>query len=162
MNERIRGELEAIGATDILFTDRQRLVVDFHTAMPGDQPIRSGMEVSDGGGVWKATIRFGVLDDAVFVTHPTNDPDQMARLRQAVRTSSFPTGAFVLANYGDDHRQPRPHVHIGWAPSVADRELETVADGDGSFEPDVFGVIGYIGQVQRSLRREYRGEWADE
>lgn len=98
------------GATDVNVFDSPRGVsIDFHTPMPGDQPIRSGVLV-DEDGVTNATLRYGVADRA--------GPIGLMDLVAAVKKADPPPGAQYTVNFGDlEQYPPRPHVLVGWLPS---------------------------------------------
>ncbi len=138
--------------------------IDFNTPLPGDQPIRSGIQLEDGM-VTEATIRYGVLNEDYFPTHPTNDNGALQRLRNVVQGNDVPSGALVVVNYGDDHRRPRPHLLYGWSPeggTIEVSDLEYLQRGDPN-EPAAPGpFMDWVQRVGRDIRREFRGEWAKE
>jgi len=130
--------------------------VDFKPPFPGDQPISSGVEIRDGG-VGQATIRYGVLDESQYVTHPSGDSREIGRIKAAIGRGNPPAGWTVLGNYGDPHHPPRPHMLCNWRPSMAE-DVEVVQEAPPrgvsirQFEP-------FMRRVGQAVRREFRGEW---
>lgn len=156
--------LRSWGATRIATRRADDYVsIDFHTPFPGDQPIRSSVQLGDGG-VVEATLRYGVLEKDYFPTHPTEDNGAIQRLRGIVAGDDMPTDGYVLVNYGDTHREPRPHVLYGWAPTGAIEmsELEYLQRGEVEEPVDIEDFMGWITRVGRGIRREFRGEWVND
>lgn len=140
--------------------DEERYSIDFQTPFPGDQPIRSSLSVI-GDAVNEATIRYGVLDESAFPTHPTDDPDQLDRLHLvATRSGVFDVGV-VVVNFGDTHRLPRPHLLLGWKASVS-KDDEVVVANDYDRDYPVDATLDIIERFGENVRREFRGEWVQE
>lgn len=148
------GDIRQVFAPD---ADPPGASVDFYPPLPGDQPIASSAFFTPEGAK-KSTIRYGVLDGDTFIRHPTQDPEEIARLVETVDVASIPEQAVVVANFGDPHREPRPHTLVGWRPSMSGPN-EVVVDGDPSYYPDPAELFAYMKQAGRAIRREYRGEW---
>lgn len=155
--------LENWGATDILVGRQENpdtATVDFHTPFPGDQPIRSSVDVVSGE-VQEATIRYGVLDADLFAVHPTDDEAQVDRLKHVATRSGVPDVGLVLVNYGDPHRVPRPHVLWGWAFSMAN-DYEVVIDDDPERWYPMETFMDVTKTFGRNVRQEFRDEWVDD
>jgi hypothetical protein len=151
---------EDITVTEIWARDRDANI-DFASPFPGTQPIRSSISL-DGGEIYEATIRYGVLDDAVFPTHPSEDPEQLQRLRMCATRSPLPDTGTVLVNYGDPHRVPRPHLLLGWRPTVATDEEVVVDDDAGDRRYGVESSLELFERFGAHVRREFRTEWVEE
>lgn len=162
--EEFQDWLEGRGATRIHFTPRGDAdtsgLLDFELDFPGDQPIRSGVRFQDGR-VEEATLRFGVLDADLFPTHPTEDRDQLQRLHNIAKRSGANSLGAVVVNYGDTTYDPRPHILIGWVPTVAeDEEILTVEEYDRDYSVQTIKDI--IDRYGRNLRREFAAEYVED
>jgi hypothetical protein len=135
--------------------------IDFFPPFPGKQPIASSIAIGSRG-ITQATIRYGSLEQRAFDTprHPTNVPEQIDRIVAAAAAAGPIPGALVLANYGDPGRVPRPHLLIGWRPSMAD-DSEVVQRGDRSHF-SAGPVVDYIQRVGEEYRDEFAAEYATE
>jgi hypothetical protein len=151
---------EGINVTKIWARDRDANI-DFASPFPGHQPIRSSISLDDGE-IYEATIRYGVLDDDVFPTHPSEDPEQVQRLRMCATRSPLPDTGTVLVNYGDTHRVPRPHLLLGWRPSVATDDEVVVDDDAGDRRYGIDPSLELFERFGAHVRREFRGEWAED
>lgn len=131
--------------------------IDFHTPFPGDQPIRSGVGLRNGK-VVEATIRYGVLIRSLYTEHPTNDTGTIMRLRSAVDVPSMPQGGVIFVNFGDTHRDPRPHLLYGWKPSgVSDNEV--LAPGERHRPTDPGAFMDFVVAAGRAILTEFITEW---
>jgi hypothetical protein len=160
---KIRDRLLEWGCSDIRTFPTERYgedvtQIDFNTPLPGDEPLASSMTVDQSNQVARAVVRFGVLEDAAFIQDPTNDPQQIRRLHDAIDTGGKPVGHLIYGHYGDGRRRPRPHLVYGWQPAAVD-EMHIVENGDPSNRVDVFEFIDYAEVVGRRLRRVFRGDW---
>lgn len=158
MAQRTASLLRDWGAGDVDVHDGPTgSTVEFATPFPGDQPIRSGITFE--GGFKKSTVRYGVLDEDEFATHPANDPVQIRRLkRTVVDVLPVPGDTMILANFGDDHWPPRPHLLLGWRPSQAGSgEVVKQATRQGDLSPDE--IVDYIKRVGEAIRDEYDDEY---
>ena len=160
----LKERLTAWGATRISYHEASKYVdggtIDFETPFPGEQPIVSGIELH-GVKVRKAAVRYGVLDGSLFATHPSRDVDQIDRLKMIATRSNAPDAGSVIVNYGDEHREPRPHLLLGWE-SVYYGEMTKVTFTDPEREYRIDTAWPVIKQFGESVRREFRGEWAEE
>lgn len=154
--------LEEWGADvkEVIDSGHGETAVDFVTPFPGNQPIWSSYSVK-AGMIVQATVRYGVLDGSKFPRHPSNSPDQLDRLKDVARRSNMPDVGVVLVNYGDAHREPRPHLLLGWRPSVAeDEEVLVENDSKRRYPPEM--VLDVTKRFGQNVRREFRGEWAND
>lgn len=161
--ERIRTFLEDWGATRITEKDvfEKTKTVDFHTPFPGDQPIRSNIVVA-GDGVMKATVRYGVLDRE-FTMHPTHSRGQIKRLKDMAFATDLPEDTIVVVNYGDPNREPRPHLLIGWKPSM--EEDFTVVQDVSVPNEEIVGLeetLEAIKEFGEGVENEFAAEWPNE
>jgi len=152
------------GAEDISLVGTQgldgKLQVDFRPPLPGHQPIKSGISL-DGDKIFQATIRYGVLDAETFPSHPTDDPEQLDRMKMLATRSPLPDTGVVVVNYGDTHRAPRPHLLLGWRPSIATDD-EVVIGDDAERLYAIDPSLELFEQFGEHVRREFRGEWDPE
>lgn len=132
--------------------------VDFELPLPGDDPIRSGVKIRDGD-VVRATVRFGVLDQAAFGEHPTTSKSAAERLADTLRDTEVPAGAAVYANFGDTHYPPRPHAVMGWKADVPDLATATVQEGDHLAPVDVAAFIEFVKTATDAVHDEFLTEY---
>lgn len=167
MSERLASLLREWGATRVdTFPDNSYREADtnveFHTPFPGDQPIRSNISVADGR-VVKATIRYGVLQRGRFEVHPTQSIDHRFRLIRCAQNADQPDTGYVMVNFGDEHRVPRPHILYGWG---ANMDVET-AEFNSAFQTDrdanapVGDFFRYIKTTGREIRSEFEEDYVE-
>lgn len=132
--------------------------IDFFTPFPGDQPIASSIQMQDGE-IVEATIRYGVLEPVPFgEDHPTDSTVKLERLHRTIRDAWGPLEGKMLANYGDPNRQPRPHLLLGWEPSMAEYP-EFLRDGDAHDTFNARQTMRRIIRVGEAIREEFDGKW---
>jgi hypothetical protein len=153
------GDIESLlreyGGTSIQVLDGRQKVVDFNTPFPGDQPIRSGLEIEDGM-VTRGTIRYGVLDKEQFRTGPHGDPKSLRRLRRAVESVPAPGSLGVNVGFGDANRVPRPHIRLGWRPDEAGVQLIETGPGGAASVAD---TVRFIEAAGEQIRDEFEAEY---
>lgn len=150
--------LRDYGATEIdVLEQPEQTVVDFQTPFPGEQPIRSGIEIEDGF-VTRGTIRYGVLDKAAFTTGPHGDRESLNRLAEAVEPAGQPGSLSVNVGFGDAARVPRPHVRLGWRPGDSGKQIHS-GTMDGS--APVAEAIDYIRRVGENIRSAFDEEYVE-
>lgn len=160
----LRTRLDAWGATQFTETEGTKpwrdpyVRLEYHTPMPGDQPIRSHAEVA-ARGVVRGVTRFGVLEESASSMHRGQMPDEVERLKAVVGAVEPPSEASIIVNFGDQHWPPRPHVIYGWKPG-RDFRTGVVQHGPETHPAPVAAYVDYLEQVGRRLREEYDGEWA--
>lgn len=136
--------------------------IDFHAPFPGDQPIRSSIEIVPTG-VLKSTLRFGVLDTAG--PHPTTDPEWIRRLATQVTEARPPRTQTTFVNYGDTTYDARPHIGHGWLPSERamgiDRDTGILYRADGDETPTL-PFLQFMERAGERIRAEFAGHWEEE
>jgi len=143
------------GATRVeSFQGADGVEVSFNTPLPGSQPIRSSVIISSTGEVEEATIRYGVLDASEFAGHPSNNPTQVQRLKDAVGRVEYDLPFTRRVDFGDAGGKPRPHLRLG---SARDPNMETpVGVGD---DAPVGEVIQYIIDTTETIESEFAGDY---
>lgn len=139
------------GATRVeSFQGSNGVEVSFNTPLPGSQPIRSSVIISSTDEVEEATIRYGVLDASEFAGHPSNNPTQMQRLKDAIGRVEYDLPFTRRVDFGDAGRKPRPHLRLG---SSRDPNMETpVGVGDDAPTGE---VIQYIIDTTEAIESEF-------
>lgn len=140
--------------------------VDFNTPLPGKQPIRSSLTISDEG-VTEATIRYGTFNPDTFDSHPADPQDPaMQRLKRVVEQVPYDGSLPINVDFGDAGRSPRPHLRtaVSRGGNMAERAANpaTVHSGEGERgEPaDPVAFVDYIIRVGEAIAAEYDDEFS--